>query len=406
MRPVWCCAAVWLAILFLGDVQAQQFNGQLCLQWEDAQDNSSGILAAANSLQGGTASVPASQASLEAELQASGHGLTSVFTLRQSDAAPYSQAWVNELYASHDAGAWQLSAGKKIVAWDVGYGFRPNDMVQQEERRSLVNSTATGRPLLQAEYFHADTAWSMVWVNPTASVDAVGVQEPAVAGRVYRRSGATDWYGFARVGAHTGRSVGTAVAWVAGDALELHGSLRWVQKVDRLMMAPNAATLLTSNPWQVGTERDVTQWLVGSTWTHPSQLSLLTELWWDGSALSDAQWDDWGLRNRQLMTLPGQGAPPVAVAGNLAWQAQALGASANLRRSNAFVRLSWQHEAWQPALDVLFSPADQGSVVTGSLTWQGDRTQVQTGVRVSGGDDVMAQLPTRRLAYMALILAF
>ncbi len=407
MRPIWVYV-VWLAVLCLGDVQAQPFNGQVRLQWDDSLSHPSGVIATANNFQAGTVAAPVRQVGLEAELRASGRGLTSVLTLRQSDTAPHSRAWVNELYASHDAGAWQLGAGKKIVAWDVGYAFRPNDTVQQEDRRTLVNSTATGRPLLQAEYFDTDAAWSMVWVNPTATVDALGAEEPALVGRMYRRRGAVDWYGFARMGDHTGHSLGAAVAWVAGDALELHGSMRRSERVDRLTMMQNTGDLLTGSPWQASTERDVTQWLVGGTWTHSSQLGLLAELWWDGSALSDAQWDDWSQRNRRLMALAGQGAPLAAVAGNLAWQAQALGASANLRRSNVYVRLSWQHEAWQPAVDVLYTPADQGRVVTGSLTWQGDRVTVQSGVRVFSGpaEAIMAQLPAQRQGFVALRWAF
>jgi len=45
---------------------------------------------------------------------------------------------VNELYATTDHGDWQLSAGRRIIGWDVGQGFRPNDVVQREERRPLL----------------------------------------------------------------------------------------------------------------------------------------------------------------------------------------------------------------------------------------------------------------------------
>ena len=147
---------------------------------------------------------------------------------------------------------------------------------------------------------------------------------------------------------------------------------------------------------------------MGGTWTHTSQLSLLAELWWDGHAPSDAQWDDWASHNGQLMTLATLGAPPTAVAGNLAWQAEIFNTSTNLRRGNIYWRLSWQNDAWQPALDILYTPADHGKILTGSLTWQGDRLQVQGGLRTHGGPNnaVVAQLPTRRLAYMALTWAF
>ena len=41
---------------------------------------------------------------------------------------------INELNVSAERGAWAVSAGKKVLGWDVGYGFRPNDVVQQELR--------------------------------------------------------------------------------------------------------------------------------------------------------------------------------------------------------------------------------------------------------------------------------
>src|SRR5450830_1307805 len=185
MRGPWHHAVV--VLLFLGCVPClaqTETGGQVRLQWTGQQ---------ADDPQNRLATLPTNSATLETELRASGHGVNGIVTLQQQGQqghAPDSRAWVNELYASHDGGAWQLSAGKKIVAWDVGYGYRPNDMVQQEERRALVNSTLEGRPLLMAEHFSASTAWALVWVNPTQSAQEVGAQEPAFAARVYRREGA------------------------------------------------------------------------------------------------------------------------------------------------------------------------------------------------------------------------
>ena len=385
---------------------AIQLGGQLRSQWVGQQASGSGPLAQANALQSGMVDLPVGTASMETELRASGHGLSSVVTLQQQrpvGGATQSRAWVNELYTSQGAGAWQFSAGKKIVAWDVGYGFRPNDMIQQEERRTLVNSTAEGRPLLMAEHFDASTAWSWVWVNPTASSDALGVAEPALALRVYQRDGAVDWHGFARLGAHSGASVGAAAAWVASEAVELHASLRYLQRVDSSAIDPAAGVLSPNNPWQAVTQSNVKQLLLGGTWTNESQLSLLAEAWWDGTAPSDAQWDAWSARNAQLGAMAAMGVPAAAVAGNLAWQTQAFSASQSLRRSNVFLRLSWQHDAWQPALDMLYTPADQGRILTASLTWQGDRMQMQGGLRSYGGpaNAVLMQVPVSAMAYLS-----
>ncbi len=407
----------WIGVLALacsvsclaqGEVEA---GGQVRLMWTGQEASPTGPLAQANQLQSGTVAPPASGATLETELHASGHGLTGVMTLQQQRMESFptdSRAWVNELYASHDGGAWQFSVGKKIVAWDVGYGFRPNDMVQQEERRPLVSRTLEGRAMVMAEHFSAARAWSFVLVNPTKPAEQAGAQEPALAARLYQRDGAMDWHGFARLGSHTGASVGGALSWVASDALELHGSLRFSERVDSKMIDPNATGLVSSNPWQLRTAQDVTQFLVGGTWTHASQLSLLAEVWWDGTAPADAQWDAWTRRNKQLAALAIQGAPAAAVAGNLAWQAEAFSVSPSLRRGNVFLRLSWQHEAWQPALDMLYTPADRGRVVTASLSWQGNRVQVQGGLRVHAGpaDAVLMQLPARSMAYVATTWTF
>jgi hypothetical protein len=400
-----------LAALAAAAQAAPEFSGQVRPQWTAQQANDAGPLARAAALQPGIAASPRSYGAVETELRLSGHGLTFVGTEQQQRIEGdrlRSHGWVNELYGATDAAGWQLSAGKRIVAWDVGYGFRPNDVVEQEARRTLLSVTPEGRPLLMAEHFDASTAWSFVLVNPTKPREQVGADEPALAARVYRRDGSVDWHGFARYGAHTGASIGAATAWVASDAVELHGSLRLLARADTLVSDTTGAVLLRSNPWQAARTGGTGQALVGGTWTNDAQLSLLAEAWWDGTALSDAQWDDWATRNRGLAALAGTPAPTSAVAGNLAWQASAFNASTSLRRANLFARLSWQHDKWQPALDVLFTPADRGRVVTGSLGWQGDRVRLDAGLRFYGGpaDAVLSQVPTRRIGYLAATWSF
>jgi hypothetical protein len=149
------------------------------------------------------------------------------------------------------------------------------------------------------------------------------------------------------------------------------------------------------------------QLLLGGTWTNASQLSLLVEAWWDGTALSDSQWADWRQRNAQLAALAGR-APASAVAGNLAWQMDALGAASSQRRANAYARLSWQLDKWTPSLDLLYTPADDGRVVTAALAWQGDRLLLQGGLRTYGGpaNALYALLPARQTAYVNATWSF
>lgn len=410
---------IFLAVVFLyaAPVSAQEaqdawnLSGKLRTQWEERQGSQQGPLAQANRLQSGTAVLAELGATAQAELRASGRNWNAVATAQQQGwrgQGAQSTFWINELVATADAGSWQFSAGKKIVGWDVGYAFRPNDLVQQEVRRTLVSSTNEGRPLLMAEHFDAESSWSWVAVNPTSSADRTGGNEPAIVARYYQRQGSADWHAFARIADRTGASLGAALAWVASDAVELHASARYLQRADSKAMTAGQSLLFLQNPWQANTTSGTAQALVGGTWTHTSQLSVLLEAWWDGTALSPDQWTQWRQRNQSLQQLATHGAPLGAVAGNLAWQSEAFGVSSSLHRSNVYTRISWDVAAWQPSIDVLYHPADAGLMLTAALLWKGDRMQVQGGVRVNTGPDdaVLMQLPIRRQAYLQASWAF
>lgn len=436
--------------------QTLETTGQLRGTWAARQVAGSGPLAQANALVPGMAAVQPSAATVQAELRSAarlgGVAVNTSITLQHQhpEGGPgQSDAWVNEAVLSGSLGGtgasgggagsaspglldgWSWSAGKKVVSWDVGYAFRLNDVVQQETRRTLSPATLVGRPLLMAEHFSADTAWSLVWVNPTrarSASNATGADEPALAARVYWRDGAVDWHGFARHGTRTGASVGAAASWVASDALELHASLRHYQRHDALLPGAAAAgtALAFANPWQTGLGGSGQQVLVGGTWTNESQVSLLLEAWHDGTAPSAGQWRQWTARNQALgrlaaMPFPGgagggaggaggatAGPPAAAVAGNLAWQASAFNVSPSLHRNSLYARLSWTHEAWQPALDVLYHPADGGRMFTASLTWQGDRVKLEGGLRTHGGPAtaVLRQLPVQKQGYVTATWAF
>ena len=386
-------------------------SGQVRLLGNDFHASSLGPLARANALQPGIAALNSRSASLEAEFRASGNGWNVTGTLQQQ-ALPGSsrpnRSWFNEAALTRDVAGWTFSAGKKIVAWDVTYGFRPNDVVQQETRRLLVSALAEGRPVVMAEHFDADTAWSLVFANAGHARSELGVREPAFAARVYQHQGSADWHGFARYGARTGASIGAALAWVATDALEVHGSVRYIARADSNAFTASAPLVAAVDPWQASTVRRATQAIIGSTWTHESQLSLMAEAWWDGTALSPKQWDAWRARNTALSALPRNAVPEAAVAGNLAWQSEAFSVASNLHRSNVYLRASWEHEGWTPSVDLLYHPADGGRMITAALLWKGDRVQVQGGVRVNAGpaSSVLRQLPTQRQAFLVATWAF
>ena len=395
--------------------QGIEWSGQIQSGWNSRQAAAAGPLALANRLQPGTVGVAASTGIAQADLHASGSAgpiswnAVATAQIQSSEGGNVeSQSWVKEAYASGKTMGWQWSAGKKVVSWDVGFGFRPNDVVQQETRRTLTSEALDGRPMLMAEHFDADTAWSLVWVNPAERQANTGAKEAALAARVYQRAGSVDWHGFVRQGEHTGTSIGAAASWVASDALELHASVRAFAHADSISTDNTGTGLSFTNPWRASLKDAGQQVLVGGTWTSESQISLLVEAWHDDTALTDAQWSSWSTRNQALPVWATRGVPAAAVAGNLAWQGNAFSVSKNLRQDNLFARLSWQHDRWQTALDVLYTPADQGSIATLSAIWSGEQFKIEGGLRMNGGPDsaVVRQLPVQRQGYVVATWVF
>ncbi len=417
--------AAALACMALGAAAADDApSGELRLHWDERPASARGPLAEADALVPGIGRPTPGSWMAEAELRhtlrtrlgqqsfALGADLLAWHEQPQADATTTGQrshVRLNELHIGTDIGAWNLLAGKKVLGWDVGYGFRPNDVVQQETRRTQLSITPEGRPLLQLEHFDSDTAATLVWVNPqhlNAAPHATRrAQESALAARWYRRDGAVDWHAFARVGEHTRASIGAALAWVAGDELELHASIRTMQRHDGWRAAGlGASAVASANPWQQATRGGASQALLGLNWTGSAQQGLMVEAWHDGTALSNREWDAWTARNAAL---GGSRAPRAAVAGNLAWQSTPLD-SPNLRRDNLFVRGSWQPGPWLFTLDLLLTPADRGRIATAGLQWQGDRLRLNASWRVYGGPatSVIGQLPQRGSSLLAATWSF
>ena len=175
-------------------------------------------------------------------LRASGYGISAVaWSRRNARRAPLARTRPSRrALCVRKPGRLAAQRRQEDRWWDVGYAFRPNDVVEQEPRRLLLETTPEGRPLVSAERFDANTAWAFVLVNPTHSRSARFAEEPAFAARVYRRDGAVDWHGFARIGGRTGASVGAAAAWVATESIELHASARYLQRADSLALDGDA----------------------------------------------------------------------------------------------------------------------------------------------------------------------
>lgn len=310
---------------------------------------------------------------------------------------------IDEAYWEQALGPLHATLGRKVVSWDVGYGFRPLDVVQRENRRAFIDQPLQGVPVLMVEHFGAALATSVVAANPGRSDTDTGRDEQALAARLYGQSGSADLHAVARWGAVERGSLGAAFSVVPDDALELHASARWGQRHATLAAAAPAPGP-GARPWQPRIDGAFWQVLAGAQWTGRNRVSILAEAWYDGTAPSDGEWDDWAARNRGIVAAP---VPTALAAAYLAGQAQALSRQ-NLRRANLLGRLAWTDDTWSPSIDLLVTPEDGGWVATAALAWQGNRWRLDGGLRVWGGppDAVMRQLPDRGSLYLSATLPF
>jgi len=236
--------------------------------------------------------------------------LRSVLTATRIDGGDV-QLRANEMaYEDALAGGF-LTAGKKVMSWDVGYAFRPLDVVQREERRALNPLALVGVPMLAWERFTADSATTVVWANPgrgRAANAASQHDDEAIAIRQYWQREARDEYAVLRLSRRNGVEAGASFSQVAGDGIEMHASLLWQQR-----------------PAHGGKA------LAGFTWTTESKFSVLGEAWTDRSLAPVQQ------RNRLLRA--SQYIDDVEIAADMLWQPQ------NGSRIGT-VTASWNNGPW------------------------------------------------------------
>jgi hypothetical protein len=319
-----------------------------------------------------------------------------------------SDAQLNELHASGSALGWYYTFGRKIVSWDVGWGFRPNDLIQQEARLVVSDSVIRGRPLVMIEKFYDDAALSVVAVNPGKDSRNFGGDEPALAARYFHHLGQVDLYGFVRWGARTSESVGVALSWVATESVEFHASWNSSRNMDTLCVN-SVQGLVQDSPSKNCTVGRRQRILVGNTWSSTNNFTVIAEWWWDGSAPSKQTWREWHARNVNLSQMAEQ-SPLVGrlpIAANLAWQSNAL-LQTNLHRSNLLASISWAEGKYSYSFYKLWYPVDRGAIYTATLGWSDLRWSLSAGARYYGGarNSVASQLPTKSQVYFGGSLKF
>ena len=256
------------------------------------------------------------QTSETAELRWQYSDLHGVFSARHPGALV-----VNELTLERPLGGGFVTAGKKVMSWDVGYAFRPLDVVQQEDRRVLNPGILEGVPMLAWEAFDAERAVTVVLSNPGKGKAEQPRDDESLALRVFRQSGATDEFAVLRLSQRNGIEGGVSFARVVNEGLELHASVLFQQRHE------------TWNPY-------LRRWLpsegggkamAGINWTSESKFSVLGEAWIDHSAQPGYQ--------RNVLLRGAQNAGDFDVSTDVLWMPES-----HYRTTSA--AMSWKSGPW------------------------------------------------------------
>ncbi len=321
----------------------------------------------------------------------------------------------NEVYADLPHGKDRFALGKKILSGDVGYAFRPIDVIQREQRLQLLPPALEGIPSLLWERFQVESAWSVVWANPGRGIAASPRDDESLALRGYSRWLGADLHGVTRFSSRYRTEAGAAFSAVPSEQMEVHASFLVQRRGERTapLAEPAAPADLLNPDLAVATTpvRSARKGLLGLTWTFANGWSLLAETWWDGTAPSSTDWSTLAAQTERRTALQGApGVPAEAVSGAIAASTRMFQAPSLARRAS-LGRVSWTDpggSGWSGSLDWLRSLDDGGWTATAALGWEADRLRLDAGMRVFGGkrDSAYGLFPERRVAYVGARVAF
>lgn len=325
----------------------------------------------------------------EMTLQQGGLNATAHLALRLKEGqGSEASAGLNELYYDTSLGDSDLSLGKKISSWGVGYGFRPLDVIQQQNRRELVPTTLEGVPQLSLQRYQGLNAWNLVYANPGANPGAKQARELAddesLALKGYALLDNADVHSVARYSRRFGLQLGGGLTQVLSDSLSAHASVLYSAHYSKAIntLIPNVA-LANSDPLRDVSHDHGLQWLLGLSWTALNGSTLLLEYWHDDFAYSEQEWQQLMQLNQQQQALAGL-APQQAIDGNTAYN-RGYYRVRNVLPENLLLRLSHSGGDLEPALELLITPEDRGYVLSASAVYRLNQQTIELGARQFGG---------------------
>jgi len=304
--------------------------------------------------------------------------------------SPKTELNVNELFLSKSIDNWELTLGRKISSWGVGYGFRPLDVVQQYDQQTTSQQSMIGKNQFTLEYFSDMSSWSLLWVNPFQKKQTDNHQLESFIAKYSTSRDNYDLHTLLRYNNENKLQLGLGGIQIISDSISFHGSLLVNQRYQKQIhaLAGQSTIFISSNEPYITKEYHYgLQALAGLSWSGISKHNVIIEYWYDEMAYSRQQWKKHFRLAEQQQTMLAQTAiPKELVYGNIAWAANATQAQ-SLAQHNLMIRWNYDADYWKPTINILLSPDDKSYMTTLSITRAYNLFKLETGVRLFNGSN-------------------
>jgi len=326
--------------------------------------------------------------------------------------SPKTDTSINELYLTHSFGDLELTFGRRIHSWGVGYGFRPLDVIQQYNRQSISRQSDIGKNSLGVEYYSDLSSLSFFWINPMNKVPQNETkeenhQQESLVAKISTSFDNYDFHSLMRVSSENKLQLGAGGVHILNDAIGFHSAILYSQAYEKQIhqLAGETNNLLsTSYPYKTESYEHGFHTLIGINWSSINKHSLIAEYWYTDFAYTKQQWNShFELAGQQQLLLQQSQHPTAAVHGNIAWSAVATQASI-LSTHNIMLQWSYDADYWKPTINFLYSPVDKSHMITLSTTRTTKLFNLETGIRHFNGtkDSIYGGLILSNTLYLTI----
>ena len=292
---------------------------------------------------------------------------------------------IHELYFEKSIYELEISMGKKIVEWGVGFAYRPLDIIQNEDRRKLLSTHDEGRTLISLEYFTSDSAWTFLYLGPDNNESSLANMDEAFAVQFFTLIHSVDFLAILKVSEQHKLESGAGFKSVLNDQWAVYGSFlyqrRYRQYLNQLLDVHTNFPIAAGDPVTLHSRQHGYKYLLGLNWVGISGWSILFETWYDNTARKKKIWQALkNLSHSQQALAESQPALIDAVNANIRASTRYFSAD-NLLEWNTLLRLSYDFSGQEIYMDYLFTPEDKGTVITLGHRLEGNRYNTEFSLR-------------------------